>query len=61
MHGETMKRKIVLVRFIEVKHFWSIKAISAAISGSCHHGLGCPQVADGGMASSTEGSCEYIE
>jgi hypothetical protein len=29
--------------------------------GPCHHGLARPQVAVGGTASSTEGSCEYIE
>ena len=29
--------------------------------GPCHHGMARPQVADGGMASSVEGSCEYIE
>jgi len=27
----------------------------------CQHGMPCPQVADGGKASSMEGSCEYIE
>jgi hypothetical protein len=27
----------------------------------CHHGMARPQVADGGTASSMEGSCEYIE
>jgi hypothetical protein len=27
----------------------------------CHHGLARPQFAVGGTASSTEGSCEYIE
>ena len=29
--------------------------------GPCHHGTARPQVADGGMASDMEGSCEYIE
>jgi len=29
--------------------------------GLCHHGMARPQVADGGMASDIEGSCEYIE
>ena len=29
--------------------------------GPCHHGVGRPQVADGGTASNMEGSCEYIE
>jgi len=28
--------------------------------GPCQHGMGRPQVADGGMASNMEGSCEYI-
>ena len=28
--------------------------------GSCHHGMARPRVADGGTASSIEGSCEYI-
>ena len=28
--------------------------------GPCHHGMARPQVADGGTASDTEGSCEYI-
>jgi len=27
----------------------------------CHHGMACPQVADGGITSIEEGSCEYIE
>ena len=27
----------------------------------CHHGMARPQFADGGTASSVEGSCEYIE
>ena len=27
----------------------------------CHHGMACPQGAEGGTASSMEGSCEYIE
>ena len=26
--------------------------------GPCHHGMARPQVADSGMASDTEGSCE---
>ena len=26
--------------------------------GPCHHGMACPQVADGGTASDLEGSCE---
>jgi hypothetical protein len=26
--------------------------------GPCHHGMACPQVADGGTASDMEGSCE---
>jgi len=26
--------------------------------GPCHHGMAHPQVADGGMASDMEGSCE---
>ena len=26
--------------------------------GPCHHGMARPQVADGGMASDMEGSCE---
>jgi len=30
-------------------------------SGSCHHGMACPQDADGGMSSNMEGSSEYIE
>jgi hypothetical protein len=29
--------------------------------GPCHHGMARPQVADGGTASSMEGSCELIE
>ena len=29
--------------------------------GPCHHGMARPAVADGGTASSMEGSCEYIE
>jgi len=29
--------------------------------GPCHHGMACPQVADGGTASNMECSCEYIE
>ena len=29
--------------------------------GPCHHGMACPQVADGGTASSMEGSCEYFD
>jgi hypothetical protein len=27
----------------------------------CHHGMARPQVADGGRAPDTEGSCEYIK
>jgi hypothetical protein len=26
--------------------------------GPCHHGMACPQAADGGTASDMEGSCE---
>ena len=26
-----------------------------------HHGMAHPQVADGGMATNMEGSCEYIQ
>ena len=29
--------------------------------GPCHHGMTRPQGADGGTASSMEGSCEYIK
>ena len=29
--------------------------------GPSHHGMARPQVADGGTASNTEGSCVYIE
>jgi hypothetical protein len=29
--------------------------------GPCHYGMAGPQVADGGMASYMEGSCEYFE
>ena len=29
--------------------------------GPCHHGMARPQVADGGTASSMEGSREYIQ
>ena len=29
--------------------------------GPCHHGMARPQVADGGMDSDMEGSCELIE
>jgi hypothetical protein len=29
--------------------------------GPCHHCMAHPQLADGGMASSMEDSCEYIE
>ena len=29
--------------------------------GPCHHDMVRLQVADGGMASNMEGSCEYIE
>ena len=29
--------------------------------GPCHHSMARPQVADGGMASNMEGSCEYIQ
>jgi hypothetical protein len=30
------------------------------ISGFCRHGVVCPQVAEGGMASNMEGSHKYI-
>ena len=33
----------------------------AVFVGPCHHGMARPQVADRGMASDMEGSCEYIE
>jgi len=33
----------------------------AVLSGYVHHGMASPQDADGGTASNTEGSCEYIE
>ena len=33
----------------------------AVFVGPCHHGIARPQVVDGGTASDTEGSCEYIE
>ena len=29
--------------------------------GPCHNGMARPQVAEGGTASNTEGSCEYTE
>jgi len=29
--------------------------------GLIHHGMVCPQVADGGTASNVKGSCEYLE
>ena len=29
--------------------------------GPCHYGMAPPQVADRGTASSTDGSCEYVE
>jgi len=29
--------------------------------GVCHHGMARPQDANGGTASSKDGSCEYIE
>jgi len=34
--------------------------VASMINGSCQHGMVCPQFADGGMASSMEGSCKYI-
>jgi len=34
--------------------------ITQSIS-SCHHGMECPQVLDGGTVSNMEGSCEHIE
>jgi len=33
----------------------------SVISEPCHHGMARRQVADGGMASDMDGSCEYIE
>jgi hypothetical protein len=35
--------------------------IRTAPVGHCHHGMALPRVADGGKASSIEGSCEYTE
>ena len=39
----------------------SLIKIVAVKTGSFHHGMARPQVADGGTASSMEGSCVYIE
>ena len=39
----------------------STDPVTHVISGSRHHGMASPQVADGGMAFDMEGSCKYIE
>ena len=41
----------------QVKFYYVVEA-PAVFVGPCHHGMGCPQVADGGTASDMEGSCE---
>ena len=38
-----------------------IKLIVTRFVGPCHHCMARPQVAEGGSASSMEGSCEYTE
>ena len=38
--------------------FGASRRIRAVFVGPCHHGMARPQVADGGMASDMEGSCE---
>ena len=43
------------------KNFTVISAGNHDKEGPCYHGMTCPQVADGGMASDMEGSCKYIE
>jgi len=35
--------------------------VNTYVVGLCHHDMARPQVADRGMASDMEGSCEYIE
>jgi hypothetical protein len=35
--------------------------VTSSLVGPCHHDMARPQVADGGTASSSEGSCKYIE
>ena len=40
------------------EHYGSTVMKSAVFVGPCHHGMACPQVADGGTTSNMEGSCE---
>ena len=51
----------ILIKFTNVcfhEHFcFSICKLSMDV-GPCHHGMARPRVADGGMASYMEGSCE---
>ena len=35
-----------------------LSSVTSLFVGPCHHGMGRPQVADGGTASDMEGSCE---
>jgi hypothetical protein len=41
--------------------FWIVIIKCCREVGPCNHGIVRPQFADGGTASSMEGSCEYIE
>ena len=38
--------------------FWMVKVKQSVFVGRCHYSTARPQVADGGTASDTEGSCE---
>ena len=65
IHNEMapFKKKMTSLQFVNI--FCAHKAVilcSVDLSlGSCHHGMACPHVADGGTASDMQGSCEYIE
>jgi hypothetical protein len=45
----------------ELVNFFNINYSDVWQVGPCQHGMAHPQVADGGTASSMEGSYEYIE
>ena len=38
--------------------FGYVNVLGSVCVGPCHHGMACPQVADGRTASDKEGSCE---
>jgi len=60
-HGQ-VRLRFTLPRFIlsvfVISAFYRGRSSAPMDVGPCHHGMARPQVADGGMASYMEGSCE---